>query len=136
MSNTLVIPYLKYLFTAKYKNGSEYKQNWQDISINEPTKRSCFYDVEQDKVVSFTLVGDNKIISVYLNDGHFEINDVPFFMHDTGLDLKDFRLIFYRQHEHKFNIGLQELSHDIKYCIGWQTNDANGNNIKRIMEVI
>lgn len=139
MGQTLVIPYLKYLFTAVYRDGTTYKQNWQDVSVIDPTKRSCFFDVKQDNVKEFILKSDEDIFSVNLDDGHFEVNGIPFFMHDSGLGLKDFRLIFYRQHEHKFNINgngtKEQLSHDISYCIGWQTNDENGMNVKRIMEV-
>lgn len=129
---------LKYLFIAEYKDGSIYEQNGYDISVSD-TKRSCFFDVMQDKVRRFLLVGSDNIFSVDLSDGHFEVNNVSFFMHDQGLGLKDFRLIFYRQHLHHFNIGdygiPNELLHEINYCIGWQTNDENGMNVKRIMEV-
>lgn len=129
---------LKYLFEAYYKDGSYYIQNEQDVS-NTDNKRSCFFDVKQDEVVAFHLIEsceNPNAFSVYLNDGRFEVNGQDFFMHDTGEGLKDFRLIFYRQHEHDFNIGMKEMAHRIKYCIGWQTNDANGNNIKRIMEIL
>jgi hypothetical protein len=127
---------LKYLFSAKYKDGEVYKQNEQDVSLTDE-KRSCFFDVKQDEVESFHLHDYDHVYSVYLNDGRFSVDGLPFFMHDTGEGLKDFRLIFYRQHEHDFNVGggMKEIDHRIKYCIGWQTNDANGNNIKRIMEV-
>lgn len=128
---------LKYLFAVMYKDGSIYRQNAEDVSVKDKT-RSCFFDVRQDEVETFTLIGNGQF-TVYMNDGHFEVNGVPFFMHDSGLGLKDFRLIFYRQHEHKFNINgngtKEQLSHDISYCIGWQTNDENGMNVKRIMEV-
>jgi hypothetical protein len=126
---------LKYLFVVKYKDGSIYQQNSEDISITD-SKRSCYFDVVQDKVEEFHLCDTNNVYSVFLNDGHFEINRVPFFMHDTGEGLKDFRLIFYRQHEQSFNIGTkQQLSHEIKYCMGWQTN-LEGKNHKRIIEFL
>lgn len=126
---------LKYLFIVEYKDGSIYEQNINDISVTD-NKRSCFFDVKQDNVNKFHLIGEKNFFAVDLSDGHFEVNNVSFFMHDQGLSLKDFRLIFYRQHEHSFNMGSkQELSHEINYCIGWQTNDENGNNIKRIMEI-
>jgi len=125
---------LKYLFAVKYKDGTFYEQNKEDVS-NTDNKRSCFFDVKQDEVEYFCLSDEQTAFIVNLLDGSFFVNDVKFFMHDTGEGLKDFRLIFYRQHEHDFNIGMKETAHRIKYCIGWQTNDANGNNIKRIMEV-
>lgn len=129
---------LKYLFIVEYKDGSIYKQNQDDISLTD-NKRSCFYDVKQDEVSRFIITDCDGSFIVDLSDGHFEVNGIPFFMHDSGLGLKDFRLIFYRQHEHKVNVGSdgsrKQLSHEITYCIGWQTNDENGMNIKRIMEV-
>lgn len=126
---------LKYLFTVLYKDGTKYQQNEQDVSLTDE-KRSCFFDVNQDEVIEFMLSDGKKDFIVDIEDGSFYVNDIKFFMHDQGEGLKDFRLIFYRQHEHDFNVGsMQETDHRIKYCIGWQTNDANGNNIKRIMEV-
>lgn len=127
---------LKYLFEVDYNDGTEYKQNEQDVSLTD-SKRSCFFDVRQEDVNTFYLFNNEDCFSVSLLDGSFCVNGVTFFMHDTGEGLKDFRLIFYRQHEHDFNVGggMKETDHRIKYCMGWQTNDANGNNIKRIMEV-
>jgi len=126
---------LKYLFIVKYKDGSIYQQNEQDVSLTDNT-RSCFFDVKQDEVEEFHLVDADNTYSVFMHDGHFEVNGVPFYMHDEGEGLADFRLIFYRQHEHMVNVGgggFQQLDHTIKYCIGWQTN-LEGKNIKRIME--
>ena len=125
---------LKYLFIAEYKDGTSYEQTPEDISKTDE-KRSCFFDVKQDEVLRFYLVSAENVFCVDLSDGHFEVNDVPFFMHDVGEGLKDFRLIFYRQHTHQFNMERQELAHEINYCIGWQTNDKDGKNVKRIMEV-
>lgn len=125
---------MKYLFIAEYKDGATYAQNLQDISLTDE-KRSCFFDVRQEDVLRFFLTGGDNVFCVDLSDGHFEVNEVPFFMHDAGLGLKDFRLIFYRQHTHQFSGDRKELAHDINFCIGWQTNDDNGKNVKRIMEI-
>ena len=127
---------LKYLFVAGYKDGSYYQQNEADVSCTDE-KRSCFFDVDQEQVWDFILNDkEGNWFLVDLVDGHFEVNGKPFFMHDQGEGLKDFRLIFYRQHEHDFNLGMEEVAHRIRYCIGWQTNDKNGNNVKRIMEIL
>lgn len=125
---------LKYLFIAEYKDGTIYEQTPADVSISD-AKRSCFFDVRQDDLSKFYLVSVDKVFSVDLNDGHFEVNHTPFFMHDSGEGLKDFRIIFFRQHTHKFNIGMQETAHDIEYLIGWQCNDKEGKNHKRIMQI-
>ena len=135
--NTYTIPVLKYLFIVEYKDGTIYEQNLHDLPVIKTTG-SSFSDVRIEDVKRFYLVGAENAFCVDLSDGHFEVNKIPFFMHDQGIGLKDFRLIFYRQHTHNVNIGMnsfKELSHEINYCIGWQTNDEKGNNIKRIMEI-
>lgn len=127
---------LKYLFTVEYKDGSTYKQNDQDVSFQDST-RSCFYDVAQrlDEVKRFSVSDGDNTFLVDMSDGCFEVNSVPFYMHDRDLTLRDARLIFYRQHTHSLNQYNEELSHQIRYAIGWQANDEKGNNIKRIMEI-
>ena len=125
---------LKYLFVVEYKDGTTYEQTQEDVSLTDPL-RSCFFDVKQDEVLRFYLVSAEDVFCVDLSDGHFEVNKVPFFMHDAGSGLKDFRLIFYRQHTHQFNMEKRELAHEVNYCIGWQTNDDENKNHKRIMEV-
>lgn len=134
-SNTYAIPALKYLFIVEYKDGSVYRQNMADLPVIKKTG-SSFSDVRMEDVSRFYLVDAKNVFCVDLNDGHFEVNKIPFYMHDQGEGLKDFRLIFYRQHTHSFNIGTkEELLHEINYCLGWQTNNEQGNNIKRIMEI-
>lgn len=123
---------LKYLFIVRYKDGSLYEQNEQDVSITD-SKRSCFFDVRQDEIDSFYLINAEHSYAVFLDDGRFEIDGTPFWMHDSGIGFKDFKLVFYRQHEHDFNIGMKEVAHRIRYCMGWQS-DSEGYNIKRIME--
>lgn len=126
---------LKYLFTAQYKDGTTYEQNEQDVSLADG-KRSCFFDVKQDEVEVFHLQGNDNVFSVSMIDGSFAVNGIWFYMHDSALGLKDFRLIFYRQHTHQFNAETRaELAHQIEYCIGWQTNDAIDGYIKRVLTV-
>lgn len=138
---------LKYLFQATYKDGTIYKQNLEDKSITEPETRSCFYDVNIDEVQTFFLFNDDHTYSVNLEDGHFEVDGVPFFMHEAHvkelengrkifMELKDFRLIFYRQHTHNFNASTQqEISHEIVYRFGWQCT-VDGKNYQQIMQLI
>lgn len=126
---------LRYLFQATYKDGTVYKQNEEDKSVTEPDTRSCFFDVKQDEVKTFFVFNDNHTYSVNLEDGHFEIDGVPVFMH-TDPRWKDFRLIYYRQHTHNLTTEGQELGHSVEYCLGWQTNDENGENVKRIMTLV
>lgn len=131
MSNTMQ---LKYLFQVVYRSGEVYLQNKEDTSITEPTTRSCYFDVKQDEVVSFTLSNREHTYTVNLEDGHFEVDGVSFLMH-TDPELKDYRLIYYRQHTHSFNQNDEELAHEIVYCLGWQTLDKNEKNVQRIMTI-
>jgi len=121
---------LKYLFIAEYKDGV-FKQTPEDVSVKDP-KRSCFFDVDHDKLVRFHLVGDHKF-TVDLRDGHFEVNGVSFFMHEEPL--KDFRLIYFRKHTHHFNIQYEEKAHEIVYRMGWQTTNEKGENVQRVLEI-
>jgi len=126
---------LKYLFTVAYKDGSTYKQNPEDRSATEPEKRSCFFDVRQDDVARFELNGEGHGYAVDMTDGHFEIDGVPFRMHEE--ELSGFRLIFFRQHTHQFSVGAEsnkELSHDIVYRIGWQCT-VGGKNYQQVMHI-
>ena len=131
MSNTMP---LQYLFSVTSKDGTRYFQNKEDKSVTEPELRSSFYDVKQDEVQSFSVSDDNHTYAVGLSDGHFEVDGVTFFMH-TDMELKDFRLVYYRQHTHSFNSNATELDHVIVYCLGWQTNDKEGKNVQRIMTI-
>lgn len=116
MPSTTIVP-LKYWFFGTYKDGTKFSQNKEDVSIVDP-KRSSFYDVKQDDVRIFCL----DIFKLDLETGRFYTDDCQFYTGDPGP--KPYKLIFYRQHIHNFNIGLDELSHEVKYCIGYV--DANG----------
>lgn len=127
---------LKYLFTAEYNNGATYQQTPEDVSINDP-KKSCFYDIDHTKLVKFTLKGEGHTYAVDLRDGHFEIDGVPFYMHEDP-DLVAFRLIFFRQHTHTIQQSRdkdRELSHEIVYRFGWQTETVKGENYQRVMQI-
>lgn len=121
---------LKYLFTATYNDGSTYIQTQEDKSILEPEKRSSFFDVDHERLVSFTLTGEGHTYSVNLHDGHFEVDGVPFYFHEEYL--RGFKLIFWRTHTHTHNQGSGAETHDIVYKIGWQCL-VNGKNYQQIM---
>lgn len=141
-------PILKYLFTATYLDGTVYQQNTEDKSVKEPDKRSCYFDIEQEKLAYFVLKGDGHEYGVDLRDGHFEIDGNPFFMHEghikilpngkkTIVPLKDFRLIFFRQHTHHFKVGQsmnKEIDHEVVYRIGWQCT-IDGQNYQQVMQI-
>ena len=127
---------LKYLFDVEFEDGSVYTQNKEDKSLLEE-KKSCFYDVlNSGKKIKLFMLSDGKdAYAVDLTDGRFEVNGKSFYMHEER-DLKDFRIIFFRQHTHNFNIDTKEqLSHEIVFRMGFQANDQKGNNIQRVMEI-
>lgn len=125
---------LKYLFAVLYRDGSVYEQNAEDVSLTDK-KRSCFFDVKQDEVKVFELTDGTNYFSVDLDDGHFEVNGIPFYLHDKAMPLTKKRLIFFRQHTHQFNTDKVESSHEVMYRFGWQANDEKGKNVQHIIEV-
>lgn len=150
-TETKKIP-LKYLFKATFSDGTIYEQTPEDVSMIDPAKRSCFFDVmeyeKKSPLIKFTLIGVGHEYTVNLKDGSFEIDGVKFFMHEghnvivrgvkTGsfIPLKDFRIIFFRQHTHSFKVGQntqQELSHEIVYRMGWQAT-MQGQNYQQVMQ--
>ena len=127
---------LKYLFSVKFSDGSLYVQNEQDISVHDKT-RSCFYDVQREldsgkQIELFTLSNESNFYLVNLETGEFEINNVPFFMHNDKIP-GPFRLIYFRRHIHKFNIGA-ENEHSMTYNFGWQTT-FNNENVQRVITI-
>ena len=127
---------LKYLFVAEYADGSVFEQTKEDRSQREPDKRSAFYDVDHEKLFAFHLViaeNLNTICSVYLANGLFVVNGVVFRMHE--MLLTDFKLIYFRQHTHSFNVQFQEQAHEVVYRLGWQAKDERGNTVERVMQI-
>jgi len=127
---------LKYLFIAEYTDGTFFKQTPEDVSAIDP-KRSCFYDVlNSGKTVRrFSLVDESDICSVNLEDGYFDVNGKRFFAGKILPLPAKLRLIFYREHTHKFNREeTEELSHEIDYVIGWQTT-IKGKNYQQIIRI-
>jgi len=129
---------LKYLFDVEFTDGSVYTQNADDRSIFEPDKRSCFFDVQkyvnEGKVIKTFLISDgHHSYMVDLTDGSFVVNGGIFKVHEEALT--NFRLIYFRQHTHHFNIDREELAHEIVFRVGWQANDKDGNNVQRVLEI-
>lgn len=124
---------LKYLFEVEYKNGETYKQNPDDLSVTDPV-RSCFFDVKQDEVKRFSLVGEGNTLTVDLTDGHFELNGVSFMVHEEAL--KDFRIMYFRVRDIHFDVGMQYRGeHDVTYRLGWQANTDDGKNRQRFIDL-
>jgi hypothetical protein len=139
---------LKYLFTVTYKDGSVYQQNAEDRSLKEPEKRSCYFDLDQDNIASFVLKGAGHEYGVYLKDGHFTVDGIPFSMSEGHwhvepngkrqlIPLGEMKLVFFRQHTHHFKVGettQKEVGHEIVYRMGWEVQMPCGHTQREIMQ--
>lgn len=125
---------LKYFFTAFYNDGTYFHQDVNDVSVQD-SKRSSFYDVDQSKIVGFSLADRDNAFVVDLTDGRFIVNGVPFRMHAEDEALPPFRLIFWRRHWQTINTQTGEETHRMVYRFGWQALNAKGENVQKVMEL-
>lgn len=117
---------LKYLFTAHFEDGSSIVQTPEDKSIIEPETRSAFYDVvnHHSRVEWFELQDETgNRVAVDLIDGHFEVNGNSFWIGEEPSSNDTKELVFYRRHRQHFTLGLDEVAHEIRYYVGWKTED-------------
>jgi hypothetical protein len=122
--------YLKYLFHVVYKDGTEFQQTQEDISKSTPGG-SAYSDVDVDNVRAFYLMDAEEgwyVAQINVEDGKFSVNDgVLFSLGDPGP--RPYKLIFWRQHTHNFNVEYVEQSHIVKYIIGYADADGGGHTI-------
>ena len=126
---------MKYLFGCEYKkNGANemYYQTDDDTSKIEPSK-SAYYDIMDKDIQEFWLVGDGHKYQVNLVYGYFEIDGIPFKMHEDEIH-ENIRLVYYRKHTHQFTGGVED-KHEIEFHFGWQANTQDGKNVKYIMKL-
>jgi len=149
---------MKYIFKAEFLDGTSYTQNHEDIPLAGLGHGSCFSDIQErvrnGEVTKFTLTGDGQVHSVDLTDGHFEVNGVPFdcASEHTRPPLSNFRVIYLRRSRRyvKQHIEVREIDGKLQpvvtgsedaggevvgFKIGWQANDAKGNNYQQTIEV-
>jgi len=126
-----------YKFVATYEDGTVIEMNEDDSSITG--QGSSFTDVlnkeKESKLISFVITDGQNIAGVDLQDGHFELNGIPFFQHRPDLTpYKDFRIIYYRTVRQEVRMtNLEPISGKILfYCIGWQV-DYNGTNVQKFI---
>lgn len=123
-------------FEADLDDGTTYIQGDDDLSIDTEGK-NAFYDILQrlDKVVRFHIVkGNGTRYTVDLTDGHFEVNEVPFVIHDQFYEPKGkLKLIFFKEMHRNALLGgtvhedgsvEQKMEEQEPYCnryfIGWE----------------
>lgn len=121
---------LRYLFIAVFDDSTQFVQNSEDISDDDPTK-SCYYDLLQlcksKNLTCFALISDNKCYSVDLVTGKFEIDEgiwVDFQPSSAPIPKGGkFELIYFRDHEATIGISsdgeVLEERDTHKYRFGW-----------------
>lgn len=139
---------LKYLFTAEYADGTVLRQTPEDRSTIEPDKRSAFFDAlaregreegakPNNRMVRFTLTGDDGEYSVDLIDGSFTFNGKRVVAIEDSMIGKDLRIIFWRNHSQEITVSRHEstLGNDtIVYRFGWHCT-LNGADCSRVMQI-
>ncbi len=127
---------LKFLFKALLQDGTIIEQDQTDTSKTTPNK-NAFYDVLSniDKVRAFAFYdvcsGDEYLVD--LADGHFEINQKPFFMHNIDDSITNRRLIYYKTNVVNVVGGQVASQKTYSYTFGWQGNLPDGKNVKYVM---
>lgn len=126
---------LKYLFTAEYEDGTTYHQPEDDISRfhkgDKDFTPSSFRDIDQDKLVKFSLLNAKDTFAVDLRTGNFSVNGVELSLHEQNFDpfAHKLRLIYFREVRKEFDVNMNEKEAYInKYVFGWQTTDSTGKN--------
>lgn len=122
--------YLEFLFVAETYNGQFIYQMGNDISVKDPTK-SSFYDVLQEKIKRFSLIGKGMTFTVDLTDGHYEVNGNAIYTKLPPAKC-ELQLIYYRQVQQRLGIGpdgTQKMQPVVRYFIGWKAN-LRGKNYK------
>lgn len=152
MSLTLAIPssapgqlVFRYLFGVQFGDGSEYFQTEEDKSVDPELAsqgRSAFTDVirgaaERGGVKLFQLEGQGHKYVVSLEDGHFEIDGVPFYV-NVPLPNVTLELLYFRRRRHFAEAlgtvqedgrtvslsDLNETRQECEYHFGWKAGEV------------
>jgi len=144
---------LQYLFEAHLKDGTVIRQDDRDCSTLDPTK-SAYYDVAQrmDEVRVFGLYNDEHTYSVSLEDGHFEIDGVPFSAQPVTMPCINeggkFTLVYFRDHQQDLVVSAivgedgqvtqsaKPGEHRHQYRLGWVYDDPNGKTYSQTIVII
>lgn len=147
-------PALRYVFEAHLKDGTIIRQTEQDQSTAEPLTRSAFYDVAQrlDEVRMFGFFNHDHTYIVSLEDGHFEIDGVPFYAQPTIKPCMNeggkFKLVYFRDHQQDIVIaavvgadGEITETHTPgpdrhQYRMGWEYTDPNGKVYEQTIVIV
>lgn len=94
-------------------------------------KEQLFRDIDQNKLVKFTVRVNSKTYEVDLVNGTFNIAGVPLSFENFGLS-NDFSLIYFKRV--KRHIGSMGNVIETLYCVGWKTQ-IDSHVFKRILKI-
>ena len=113
----------KYLYQVIYQDGTVYDQNVEDRSKQDPTK-SCYFDINVNKVKYFTLSNGLDAYTLDLTDGGLAVNGSEKFYFTTE-ELHDFKLIHFRR-VRLVKTEENEIKH-VAYILGFTARDIEEN---------
>lgn len=141
---------LAYTFGVHFRDGSEFFQTRDDVSVRGPEHGSAFSDIKDrlDDVELFQIEGHGQRLLVDLRDGHFEFNGVPMRAGDPSVHIpRDVprRLVYFRRVTQTRGQDVQCVGHRpdgspifeavgdvrtataVEHHVGWQAT-VNGKN--------
>lgn len=130
---------LKYLFRAEHRDGSMVFQTQDDRARS--LLGSAYADVDHAQLKSFALEGSGIRVLLDLDTGAFTMNGVPLLDPEKLVSkvVTPLRLIYFRRVDQGLGelVGTpeREAGVSVTYHIGWQANDAEGNNVRRVLEL-
>ena len=113
---------LTYLYQAIYNDGTEYNQNPEDVSINDPSL-SCFHDLKLDQIHYFILSNGYQRFILDLSDGGFSINTSGKFYLNIE-PLTNIKLIHFRRVT--LNLTETERTMTVNYVLGYEGMNSLG----------
>ena len=127
----------KYQFVAQYEDGSIYHQNLMDQSIKDETK-SCFYDLDLEKIKVFMLLGPNHgIFGVDLSTGLFKANNAGEFYLGNDEIVGVRRLVYYRTVKKELNISDGSIiMESMTYHLGWSGINTEGREVQYTINIV
>ena len=105
-----------------------------------------YFDNHPDELISFQLVGKDKVYTVDVTRGWCPIiycdeesrwgNNIHTLLHREKRPLRDVRIIYYRNVENTIVDGVFGEPRVVGYVLGYQGIDKNGNSRKKMITVI
>lgn len=112
---------LKYRFIALYKDGTNYVQNSEDLSVKG--EGSSFSDVNLDNLEEFYLCKKGYKVGVNLTNKCFIINNAITFMGDPISKPGRAELIYFRRHHKAIGSTGSIVGQYTLYVIGFRFED-------------